>query len=129
MDRLTETWERIVLEARKTLEVNPSTAPSTIRRARIVGYEGEKRVTLREGALRVPVKVTRHTIKTVHPRAGIAVDHSRQLLGHEAASLGDRVYLHQHGASLSEAAGKAEAFIRRLMGDVQEGVLPFRRSG
>jgi hypothetical protein len=119
MARLTETWERVILEARKILESSPTDAPSTIRRARIVGYEGEKRVTLWPGSVRVPVKVTRHTVKTIHPRAGIAADHSRQLLGHEAASLGDRVYLHQHGPSLAEAAKKAESYIRQIMGDIQ----------
>jgi hypothetical protein len=129
MNRLTEPWERIVLEARRILEKSDAQAPSAIRRARIVGYQGEKRVELYAGSLRIPVKATRHTIKTVHPRAGIAPDHSRQLLGHEAASLGDRVYLHQHGESLAKAAASAENFIRRLLSDGESVVLRFKRSG
>jgi hypothetical protein len=47
------------------------------------------------------------------PRAGIAADHYPSAPRTEAASLRDRVYLHRH--SLSDAAGKAEVFIRRLM--------------
>ena len=127
MNRLTEPWERVVLEARRILEAGDSRGASTILRARIVGYEGKDRVTLFPGSLRVPVKATRHTIKTIHPRAGIAPDHSRQLLGHEAASLGDRVYLHQHGPSLSAAAATAEAYVRKLMGDLGSEVLRFQK--
>lgn len=81
------------------------------------GRSAETRVTLYEGDLRIPVKALRHTIKTIHPRAGIAPDHSRQLLGHEAVGIGERVYLHQHGPSLSRAAAKAEEYIRGLMGE------------
>lgn len=131
MHRLTEAWERVILEARRILEKRKaqgrSMPPSVILKARIVGYKGEQRVELYPGSVRVPVKATRHTIKTIHPRAGIAPDYSRQLMGHEAAALGDRVYLHQHGPSLSEAAATAETYIRGLMGDLEEGVLRFRR--
>jgi hypothetical protein len=127
MARLTEPWERVLLEARHILDEASSRQPSAIRRARLVGYEGNHRVTLSDGPIRVPVKATRHTIKTIHPRAGIVPDHSRQLLGHQAASLGDRVYLHQHGPSLSVAAATAETFVRRLMGDLDTGVLRYSR--
>src|SRR4051812_34970118 len=67
----------------------------------------------------IPVKALRHTAKTLHPRAGIAPEHSAQLLGHEAQSLGERVYLHRHGPSLAEAATKYETFVRRLLGDFE----------
>jgi hypothetical protein len=127
MSRLTDAWERIVLEARRILEEEACHSSSSILRARIVGYKGEKRVNLFEGSARIPVKATRHTVKTIHPRAGIVPDHSRQLLGHEAASLGDRVYLHQHGPSLAAAAGVAEDYLRRLIGDLDSGVLPFKK--
>ncbi len=127
MNRLTEPWERLVLEARRILEAHQAQQqapiPSAIMRARIVGYRGNDRVTLFPGDLRIPVKATRHTIKTIHPRTGIDPQHSRQLMGHEAASLGERVYLHQHGPSLSTAAAKVETFVRQLMGDFEEGVL------
>ncbi|MEO6194014.1 MAG: hypothetical protein ABIS20_13470 [Thermoanaerobaculia bacterium] len=119
--RLTEIWERTLVEARKILlawEAGQGTPlVSSILKARLVGYQGETRVDLYAGGLRIPVKALRHTIKTLHPRAGIAPDHSRQLLGHEAVGLGERVYLHQHGPSLSQAAGKTEDYVRRLMGD------------
>lgn len=128
MARLTEPWERLLLEARKLLETEPPNQPSSILAARLIGYEGEARKVIREGSLRLPVKVTRHTIKTIHPRAGIVPDHSRQLLGHEAASLGDRVYLHRHGPSLSRAAAEAENFIRRLLGDLDQGQTETRAS-
>jgi len=64
----------------------------------------------------VPVKVLCHTAKTIHPRAAIAPEHSDQLLGHESATLGERVYLHHHGPSLVIAAAY-ETFMRRLLGD------------
>ena len=51
------------------------------------------------------------------PRAGIAPEHSAQLLGHEAATLGERVYLHHHGPSLLRAAALYETFVRELLGD------------
>jgi integrase len=93
---------------------------SVILKARLVsGETGE----------RIPVKALRHTAKTLHPRAGIAPEHSAQLLGHEAESLGERVYLHHHGPSLAEAATKYETFVRRLLGDfgpVEAKVLPYR---
>lgn len=133
MSRLTEPWERVILEARRLLEAkraqgNP-VGPSSILRARIIGYEGERRVTLYPGDIRVPVKATRHTCKTAHPRIKISDEHGDQLLGHSAASLGDRVYLHRHGTSLSEAAEQVEAFIRHLMGDLEPStVLHFRGS-
>jgi hypothetical protein len=79
---------------------------------------------------RVPVKVLRHTAKTLHPRAGIAPEHSAQLLGHEAESLGERVYLHHHGPSLVEAATSYENFVRGLLGDLsaeKARVLRYRR--
>lgn len=133
MSRLTDTWERVLLEARKLLEQwkaergSRNRLVSSILHARIIGYDGEKRMTRFEGEIRVPVKAIRHTVKTIHPRARIVSDHSRQLLGHQATSLGDRVYLHEHGPSLSEAASKAEVFIRRLMGDLDHSVLTFHR--
>jgi hypothetical protein len=121
MSRLTETWERVLLESRKLLlnreEGVGARQVSSILNARLVGYQGETRITLYEGNLRIPVKALRHTIKTIHPRAGIAPDHSRQLLGHEAVGIGERVYLHQHGPSLSKAAARAEEYIRGLMGE------------
>jgi hypothetical protein len=123
MSRLTETWERVLLESRKLLlnqeEGEGAPQASSILNARLVGYQGETRVTLYDGTLRIPVKALRHTIKTIHPRAGIAPDHSRQLLGHEAVGIGERVYLHQHGPSLAKAAAKAEEYIRGLMGETQ----------
>lgn len=133
MARLTEPWERVILEARRLLETKKAegkqVGPSSILRARIVGYEGERRVTLYSGDIRVPVKATRHTCKTAHPRIKISDEHGDQLLGHSAASLGDRVYLHRHGESLSEAAEQVETFIRSLMGDLEPStVLRFRSS-
>jgi len=127
MNRLTEPWERLMLEARKLLDATSSGQPSAIRSARIVGYRGEERIQLFGGTQRIPVKATRHTLRTILARAGVSPDHARQLLGHQAAYLGDRVYLHEHGASLCEAAAKAEAFIRRLMGDSESSVLHFQQ--
>jgi hypothetical protein len=131
MARLTETWERVLIEARQSLEAQQADSRlpivSAILRARLMGYSGETRTTVYPGEIRVPVKALRHSIKTLHPRAGIAPDHSRQLLGHEAASLGDRVYLHQHGPSLAAAAAQAEEYVRQLMGDLEKALLRFRR--
>jgi hypothetical protein len=67
---------------------------------------------------RIAVKVLRHTAKATHPRVGIAPEHSAQLLGHQAASLGERVYLHHHGLSLVKAAEAYENFVRQLLGDI-----------
>ncbi len=123
--RLNETWGAVLIQARAILQDWQSQSPeafdAVILRARLsLGEIGE----------RVPVKVLRHTAKTLHPRAGIAPEHSAQLLGHEAQSLGERVYLHRHGPSLVEAATAYESFVRRLLGDLSHGttkVLPYRR--
>jgi integrase len=112
--RLNETWDAILREARAVLRdwqaVSSTPLDSAILSARIAPHEpGE----------RIPVKALRHTAKTCHPRAGIAPEHSAQLLGHEAASLGERVYLHRHGPTLIQAATTYEAFVRQLLGDFE----------
>ena len=124
--RLNETWAAVLVRARTILRdwqsANAEAFDSMILKARLTfGEEGE----------RVPVKVLRHTAKTLHPRAGIAPEHSAQLLGHEAESLGERVYLHRHGPSLVEAATSYEAFVRQLLGDLtpeNARVLSYRRA-
>jgi hypothetical protein len=110
--RLNETWAAVLFRARAILRDQQAKSPesfdSVILRARLApGEKGE----------RVPVKTLRHTAKTLHPRAGIAPEHSAQLLGHEAESLGERVYLHRHDPSLVEAATVYETFVRQLLGD------------
>ena len=122
--RLNETWASVLIRARAILrewqDQDSESLDSVILKACLVsGETGE----------RIPVKALRHTAKTLHPRAGIAPEHSAQLLGHEAESLGERVYLHRHGPSLAEAAAKYEALVRRLLGDfgpVETKVLPYR---
>jgi hypothetical protein len=123
--RLNETWTAVLVRARAILRnwlaQNPESLDSVILKSRLVS---------RETGERIPVKALRHTAKTLHPRAGIAPEHSAQLLGHEAESLGERVYLHHHGPSLAEAAAGYEAFVRRLLGDFapeEARVLPWRR--
>jgi hypothetical protein len=57
MSRLTEIWERVLLESRKLLlnREHGEGAPqaSSILNARLVGYQGETRGTLYEGTLRI----------------------------------------------------------------------------
>ena len=86
-----------------------------------------------------PPKVWRHVARTSHVRAGIAPEHSEQLLGHRGRPVTDTVYLHRHGPSLVRAATIYELFIRRLLGDLPSEakepasptgqVLPFQHRG
>lgn len=110
--RLNETWDAVLHEARALLRDWQAGSPTPLDSAVL-----SARISPNEPGERIPVKALRHTAKTCHPRAGIAPEHSAQLLGHEAASLGERVYLHRHGPSLVEAAATYEAFVRQLLGD------------
>ena len=110
--RLNETWNAVLREARSLLRDWQKGSPRPLDSAVL-----SARTAPNQPGERIPVKVLRHTAKTCHPRAGIAPEHSAQLLGHEAATLGERVYLHRHGPSLIEAAATYEAFVRQLMGD------------
>jgi integrase len=115
--RLNETWDAVLTGARSRLRDLQAASPTPLDTA-VLGA----RIWPGETGDRVPVKVFRHTAKTIHPRAGIAPEHSAQLLGHEAATLGERVYLHHHGPSLVQAATIYERFVRQLLG----GVIPVR---
>ena|GEM_PF-1305151 len=112
LHRLNETWDAVLTSARSRLRVLQAASPTPLDTA-VLGA----RIWPGETGDRVPVKVLRHTAKTIHPRAGIAPEHSAQLLGHEAATLGERVYLHHHGPSLLRAAALYESFVRELLGD------------
>jgi hypothetical protein len=70
------------------------------------------------GIKHAPPKVWRHVSRTCHVRAGIAPEHSEQLLGHRGRPITDTVYLHRHGPSLVATAATYELFIRRLLGDL-----------
>ena len=110
--RLNETWDAVLRDARPLLRDWQTRSPTPLDSAVL-----SARTSPHEPGERIPVKALRHTTKTCHPRAGIAPEHSAQLLGHEAATLGERVYLHRHGPSLTEAAATYEAFVRQLLGD------------
>ncbi|MEA2604984.1 MAG: hypothetical protein QOF89_5976 [Acidobacteriota bacterium] len=75
-------------------------------------------IAKRAGIEGAPPKVWRHAARTNHVRAGIATEHSEQLLGHRGRPITDTVYLHRHGPSLAQAAAIYERFIRRLLGDL-----------
>lgn len=66
--RLTEVWERTLVEARKILLAwqaeQSSPLVSSILKARLVGYQGETRVDLYGGGLRIPVKALRPTVRS-----------------------------------------------------------------
>jgi hypothetical protein len=82
------------------------------------------------GIKHAPPKVWRHVARTNHVRAGIAPEHSEQLLGHRGRPITDTVYLHRHGPSLVRAAETYELFIRRLLGDLPaEAKKPAPRTG
>ncbi|HEX4965058.1 MAG TPA: hypothetical protein VF173_29895 [Thermoanaerobaculia bacterium] len=75
-------------------------------------------IAKRAGIEDAPPKVWRHTARTNHVRAGIATEHSEQLLGHRGRPITDTVYLHRHGPSLAQAAAVYERFVRELLGDL-----------
>jgi hypothetical protein len=113
LNRLNGTWRAVLKQARLRLCTmqagSQDPLDALLLRARLApGETGE----------RIAVKTLRHTAKTTHPRVGIAPEHSAQLLGHQAASLGERVYLHHHGPSLVKAAAAYEDFVRQLLGDI-----------
>jgi hypothetical protein len=111
--RLNETWDAVLGEARRRLRQLQADSQNPLDAVVL-----QARLAPGEAGDRIPVKVLRHTAKTFHPRAGIASEHSAQLLGHEAATLGERVYLHHHGPSLVHAAAAYEHFVRQLLGDI-----------
>jgi integrase len=71
-----------------------------------------------------PPKVWRHTARTNHVRAGIAPEHSEQLLGHRGRPITDTVYLHRHGPSLAQAAAIYERYVRGLLRDLGTETAP-----
>jgi hypothetical protein len=113
LNRLNGTWTALLKQARLSLRKMQADSP-----APLDGLLLRARLAPGETGDRIPVKALRHTAKTTHPRVGIAPEHSAQLLGHEAASLGERVYLHHHGPSLIKAAAAYEHFVRQLLGDI-----------